>query len=229
MRDEPLMRVPFFVSIPAAAFCWNPAPELIGSPSPPFAARNARWIISPRDSPSTKLIVSTFFVDKLSIALGVVISGHLPSIALPITVNMLASRVKSNSNGTWVRYSFKIEVWSKGSLIPLLSANSLTASMFFMSMAISFSLPGTWTFTATFVFPSFRVATCTCAMVAVASGDFSKLANNLSTLPFNSFWTIFLMTFPSTGGQSSNTDFSAAMYCGGSKSLFVANTCPTFK
>ena len=122
-------------------------------------------------------------------------------------------------------------VWSNGSRTrSRSSANSETASMFRMSIFIRRSEPGTCTFTATFVRGASRSrATCTCAMVAVAMGARSNSANSESTDPPRSFSTIFTMARASAGAQSSNTDLSAAMYCGGSRSDFVANTWPTFK
>mmetsp|Transcript_4977 Transcript_4977/g.21142 ORF Transcript_4977/g.21142 Transcript_4977/m.21142 type:complete len:321 (-) Transcript_4977:874-1836(-) len=227
----PSTETPPLVCMPAAARSWKPGDELMGEPGgPPAVALKARWMMSPSGSPSTKLIVSTRRAERFGNALGVVTSGTRPLIAAPITVNMEASRWKSNSNGTCARYSFKIEVWSNGSRTPRLSANSETASMFFMSMRISRSEPGTCTFTATLVLCAPRKrATCTCAIVAVAIGCFSNSAKSESIDPRRSFSTIFLIFRASTGGQSSNTDLSAAMYCGGRRSDFVANTWPTFK
>ena len=107
-----------------------------------------------------------------------------------------------------------------------------TNSMLAMSIRIKRSLPGFWTFTATLVsLPSTSTcATWTCAIVADASASVSNDLNTaLTCLPPNSFRKIESILEAGTGGQSSKTDFNAATYCGGSKSDFVANTCPTLR
>ena len=100
----PSTGAPSAVFISFAAFSEKSAAELIP------AARIARWMMSASDSPSTKVIVSTRFVLRSSTTRGVVTSGTLPCIAAPIAVSMLASREKSNSNGTWLRYSRRMPV-----------------------------------------------------------------------------------------------------------------------
>jgi hypothetical protein len=87
-------------------------------------------MISPKLSPSTKVIVSTRFSDIPGTTFGVAISNPFRvEIAPPTTVNMEASLLKSNSRGTCNPYSFKIEVWSNGSFAPFASANSETAEL----------------------------------------------------------------------------------------------------
>ena len=227
----PSTETPCFVCMPAATRSWYPGELPMGVPGGPSAvARSALWMISPSGSPSTKLIVRTRREESFSNARGVVTSGTRPLMAAPINVSICDSRSKSNSRGTCARYSFRMLLWSNGSRAPWASANSDTASMFFMSIRISRSEPGTCTFTATLVRGASRsLATCTCAMVAVAMGRESNSANSSSADPFRSFSTIFFISRELTGAQSSNTDFSAAMYCGGRRSDFVANTWPTFK
>ena len=97
----PSTETPPFVCIPAAARSWYPGDELMGDPGgPPAEPRSALWMMSPSGSPSTKLIVRTRRDERRSKARGVVTSGTRPWMAAPITVNICASRLKSNSRGT---------------------------------------------------------------------------------------------------------------------------------
>ena len=100
----PSTALPPLVLIAAAALAENPDADDV-----PDAVR-ARWMIVPRLSPSTNVIVTTRPVQSSGIAFGVSTSGTLPWMASPMSVSICASRLKSNSSGTCARYSFKIEV-----------------------------------------------------------------------------------------------------------------------
>jgi hypothetical protein len=66
-------------------------------------------------------------------------------------------------------------------------------------------------------------------MVALAIGFCWNVKNVEVTLDPKSSSTIFAISANGTGGHSSKTPFSALTYCGGKRSLFVANTWPTLR
>ena len=100
--------------------------------------------------------------------------------------------------------------------------------MFSRSLRITPSMPSCWTLTATRV-PSCRVAACTWAMVAVASGCGSMWANSISTGAPSSLSSVRLTVLNAAGGQASKALRRTRGYWGGNTSALVAKTWPTFR
>ena len=137
-----------------------------------------------------------------------------------------ASRCRSSSAASVFCISATI---SRGRILSALGwARSTTAATLFsraISAAICFSMPGRSTLTTTSR-PSCRVAACTCAMLAEASGVVSKLAYASVMLRPNAASTKIRACLPSNGATRSCNWVNSSAISGGTKSRRVERICP---
>ena len=161
-------------------------------------------------SPAENSSVSTVSFERSATTPGIQTSGTSSKAARKSAADR-ASRVKSSSRCRLVSNSRTADGRSNGrSLGSRLSPSAAKYFSTAMSREMTGSSPGRCTFTATWR-PSFIVASCTCAMVAAASGVSPNSENNSVSGAPSRASTVARAVLKSIAGNSSCSSFNSLM------------------
>mmetsp|Transcript_15139 Transcript_15139/g.38773 ORF Transcript_15139/g.38773 Transcript_15139/m.38773 type:complete len:203 (-) Transcript_15139:198-806(-) len=156
--------------------------------------------------------------------------GEMPAAVrfFEIVCIISASRLKSNSNGICRSNSSTIESMSKKAIAP--ACKNRASRLRFRKSSLHSPSWSAYCDLSTTAVPSLSRATCTCAMVALASGTTSNSPNTCITeFTPNSSRTVATISFTSTAGTRSCSRLSSRHHARGTKSARLPINCPSFK
>ena len=190
--------------------------------STPASRRRWTWLIG---TPSMRSMTITSWVQSSQTISGTRTRPRLCMLRRSCAA-LAASRTRSSSSCRYLSNS--ATTWRGFRRLPSADQRSTTRAtwrMTSMSSSIAASMPGRSTLTATSR-PSFRIAKCTCAIDALATGAASKLAKIAPSGWPNAFSTIARATSSGNGGTRSCSRASSSAMSVGSRSRRVDSTWP---